>query len=171
MRMPRTIAFGMVWLAASTPIFLSSLFLGSRYLIREMHWGSDGGRGLQTLALPVTSLDWYEEDRELMIGGRMFDVKSIDLEDGMARVTGFFDDLETELNRTLEDTGGSGQPLATSGWRLFQSCLGILGIPTDSQHLQERPPDKGAKTIPIEPSFTLSGGHRRIPIPPPQPSS
>jgi hypothetical protein len=168
MRMSRTIALGLVWLATATPICLSSLFLGSRYLIREIQWESDGGDRLQTLTLPFSSLDWYEEDRELLIGGRMFDVKSIAVKDGMARVTGFFDDLETELNRALDDTGGTGKPVATSGWRLFQSCLGILGISTDSFHLQERPPGQETKSVPTESSIALSSGHRRIPIPPPQ---
>ena len=168
MRMSRTIALGMVWLAATTPICLSSLFLGGRYMIREIHWESNGGNRLQTLTLPVTSLVWYEEDRELLIEGRMFDVKSIDVKDGMAQVTGFFDDLETELNRALQDTGERGQPLATSGWRLFQSCLGILGIPTDSFHLLGRPTDPKSISFAGEPSVSLSNGHRRIPIPPPQ---
>lgn len=168
MRLSRTIAFGMVLTAAATPIFLSSLFLGGRCLIREIHWESDGGNRLQTLTLPVTSLEWYETDKELLVGERMFDVKSIAVEDGIAHVTGFFDDLETQLNRTLEDAGRTGQHGETSGLRLFQACLGILGIPAESVCLTNRPTARQAAALSKDPSIHLSNGHRRIPIPPPQ---
>lgn len=169
MRPARTIALGMLWLSAATPIFLSALFLGGRLAIREMHWDSDGGGRLQSLTIPLSDLVWYEKDRELLVEGRMFDVESIEVKEGMAHVTGFFDDLETELNRALEDTEGTGQPGTESGWRLFQSCLGILGITTEPLCLETGPrPDESASLHPGH-SFATSRGHRRIPIPPPQP--
>ena len=169
MKPARTIALGFLWLAAAAPIFLSALFLGGRLAIREMHWDSDGGGRLQTLSIPVSGLVWYEKDRELLLDGRMFDVVSLEVCDGVAHVRGFFDDLETELNRALEDTGGNGQPGTESGWRLFQCCLGILGIPTDAMCLEKGPrPEESASLYP-EPLFETSQGHRRIPIHPPQP--
>ena len=169
MRPARTIALGFLWLAAAAPIFLSALFLGGRLAIREMHWDSDGGGRLRTLTIPVSGLVWYEKDRELLLDGRMFDVVSLEVRDGVAHVRGFFDDLETELNRALEDTGGNGQPGTETGWRLFQCCLGILGIPTDAMYLEKAPRPEDSTSLYPEPSFETSQGHRRIPIPPPQP--
>lgn len=168
MKPTRTIALGLLWLAAAAPISLSALFLGGRFLIREIHWKSDGRGGTFSFDLPIESLVWYEKDRELILDGRMFDVKAIEWKDDVVRVTGFFDDLETNLNRSLEDTNGTGQPGSQSGWRLFQSCLGILGIPPSALFMQTRPPTFERSRLFPNPPFRISEGHRPILSPPPR---
>lgn len=168
MRVTRTIAIGLLWLSATAPICLSALFLGGRLLIRETNWEDPGGSRLESFSLPARDLVWYEKDRELLIGGRMFDVKSIEMKDGVAHITGFFDDLETELNRALEETNGSNRSGSHAGWRLFQSCLGILGVPMHAQEFQAGPPPVERTPLIANPSCRLSDGHRPIDVPPPQ---
>jgi hypothetical protein len=54
---------------------------------------------LQTITLPETSVEWYEKDKEIIVGGRLFDVKTYHKIPGTIQVsfTGLFDDAETEI--------------------------------------------------------------------------
>lgn len=54
---------------------------------------------LQTITIPETSVEWYEKDKEIIINGRLFDVKSYRRIPGTIHVsfTGLFDDAETEI--------------------------------------------------------------------------
>ncbi len=47
---------------------------------------------------------WVEEEKEIRIDGRMFDVESWHFENGAYIVTGLFDDEETALFRQMEKT-------------------------------------------------------------------
>lgn len=168
MKATRTIAIGFLWLSATAPICLSALFLGGRFLIRETNREDPGGSRLESFSLSAQDLVWYEKDRELLIGGRMFDVKSIEMMDGVAYITGFFDDLETELNRALEETNGSSRSGSHTGWRLFQSCLGILGVPLPAQEFQAGPPPVERNPLIANTHCTLSDGHRPMVVHPPR---
>lgn len=56
---------------------------------------------LQTVVVPVKEFRWYEENREIIIDGMMFDVKSVTMQGHNYIVTGLFDEFETELNIAL----------------------------------------------------------------------
>ena len=124
---------------------------------------------MQTITLHADSLKWFEHGQELLVEGRMFDVKKIDYMDGMVVVKGFFDDLETMLNLRLEETGGTGQPGADSGWRLFMCCLGIVGVDPAHQETTASPPaENDFRHHPLALAYGLLAGHRDIITPPPQ---
>jgi hypothetical protein len=111
---------------SALPMCLSAFFLGGRILIRRVMLEKLETAETIVLQLPANGLHWYEKDHELLIDGRMFDVKSIRPTDQGFEVTGLFDDDETELFEQLvkRETGkqeGQGQ---VSG--LFQSCLGLI---------------------------------------------
>jgi hypothetical protein len=59
---------------------------------------------LQTIEIPATSVQWHEEDREIIVDGKMFDVKSYHTIAGTVniRFTGLFDEAETELEEKLK---------------------------------------------------------------------
>ena len=52
---------------------------------------------LTSISLPATSVVWYEEGREIMVDGRMFDIKSFTIKDGIFTALGVYDDDETEV--------------------------------------------------------------------------
>jgi hypothetical protein len=54
---------------------------------------------LQTITIPETSFEWYEADKEIIVDGRLFDVRSYYKIPGTINVsfTGLFDDAETEI--------------------------------------------------------------------------
>lgn len=54
-------------------------------------------QGYQEIEIAESSLVWYEEGREIVVNGVMFDVISIRNENGIAYITGIFDHDETEV--------------------------------------------------------------------------
>ena len=52
---------------------------------------------LQTLHLKKGELVWFKKNKELLVDGKLFDVKSIRFENEMAIVKGLYDDKEDEL--------------------------------------------------------------------------
>ena len=53
------------------------------------------------VVLPASQLVWEEDEKELWIGDRMFDVASYTIIDGDYHLTGIYDDAETEVAGSL----------------------------------------------------------------------
>ena len=68
---------------------------------------------LQKITLPLDKLHWVEKEREVLIDGKLFDVKSYQVFGNQVQLTGLFDIAETELAKQLtgmmehEDGDGS----------------------------------------------------------------
>lgn len=56
---------------------------------------------LQTLVLNKNEFNWYKKNKEISIGGRLFDVKSYSETNGRYTFRGIYDDDETALNKKL----------------------------------------------------------------------
>jgi hypothetical protein len=54
---------------------------------------------LQTLIIPIKNFRWYEEGREIVFEGMMFDVRSVTKQGDNYVVTGLFDHMETTRTR------------------------------------------------------------------------
>ena len=59
---------------------------------------------LVTIEIPAASVQWYEDDEEIVVQGRLFDVKSYYAIPGrnMMAFTGLFDDEETALKKKVD---------------------------------------------------------------------
>lgn len=111
---------------AALPMCLSAFFLGGRILIRKAMLEKLESAETVVLHLPADGLHWYKKDRELLIDGRMFDVKAIRPINRGYEVTGLFDDDETELFDQLVKTETGKQEGRGQLAGLFHSCLGII---------------------------------------------
>ena len=56
---------------------------------------------LVTLSIPIDKVTWMEEGREIMIEGKMFDIKSYYEEDGKLIAVGVYDEKETRVMELL----------------------------------------------------------------------
>ncbi|HEY1021931.1 MAG TPA: hypothetical protein VGE06_06435, partial [Flavisolibacter sp.] len=56
---------------------------------------------LVTVVLPAGQVVWEEDEKELWVGNRMFDVASYTILDGHYHLTGVYDDDETEVAGSL----------------------------------------------------------------------
>ena len=56
---------------------------------------------LQTLRIPVAEVNWYKKNKEIIVEGKLFDVKSATPDNGVIIFTGLYDDEETEIKNKL----------------------------------------------------------------------
>ena len=84
-------------------MLVPAYFIASRQIIRSHMLENMENQNLVSLEVPATEFQWYEEGKEIIINGRMFDVKSIALSGGVYFIKGLFDEKETELKQALQD--------------------------------------------------------------------
>lgn len=92
------IAFVML-VVISTPSFLFMLWKFQQVIVRyEMMEKLDRSK-LQTIKIPASQVHWHEENREIVVDGILFDVKSFEKITGTDSMLfiGLFDLEETEL--------------------------------------------------------------------------
>jgi len=61
---------------------------------------------LITLHLPAEKINWYKPDKEILVEGVLFDIESIVYHNGMATITGLYDQEEKELDEELSRATG-----------------------------------------------------------------
>ena len=167
MRGKRIIAISVLVFASSLPIFFSGFFLASRLMIRITMLERVDEEKLTTLLIPENEFRWYNPGHEIVVGGKMFDVKSIQLQNGVYNIKGLFDEHETELNKIEEDyTNNNEGNSSKSPHRIFQICLGIIGVTNDISEvdytLVEQQPSYFIKYN----SNTLDGFLHQLEVPP-----
>lgn len=126
MSMARKLGSILLCIIAALPLFTSSAFLLGRIVIRKSMLSNLESSNVLAFQIPKNDLNWYTEGHELLIEGRMFDVKTITDAGEHVVVTGLFDDDETELNQVIAATQGN--PGKESSLILFKPCLGLLAI-------------------------------------------
>lgn len=58
---------------------------------------------LQTVVLPEEEILWVKDGKEILVNGRMFDIRSAYLQNGEYVFTGLYDDDETQLLKQLQN--------------------------------------------------------------------
>jgi hypothetical protein len=129
------IAAFLLCIAAVVPMLLSSFFLGGRIVVRHMMLEKLEHESLQTIRLHHADLRWYKKGHEIVVDGRMFDVKKLEIQGDTCVVSGLFDDNETELFDQLVKTEDSRKESSNPGASLFHACLGITAI----KHMTDMP--------------------------------
>ncbi len=89
---------------------------------------------LQTVTLSENEVQWVKPGKEILVEGKMFDVKSFSSEKGQYRFTGLFDHEETalvnHLEKNLKKTNESGSWLISALFHLLQSVYSTDGNDT-----------------------------------------
>ena len=71
---------------------------------------------LQTIIVSTNELVWLEKDREVLINGKLFDVKSTSIINDSTRLTGLFDIEENEILEdiyTMEENDDQSSPVCS----------------------------------------------------------
>ena len=153
---------------SALPMCLSALFLGGRILIRKTMLEQMETETV-VIRLPANGLHWYEKGHEILIDGRMFDVKSIKPTASGYEVTGLFDDSETVLFAQLAETENSKRDGHGVGTALFLVCLGIVGESPSLQFIPKPQVTKTAHRFEPAPVPALHKTSLDIIAPPPRP--
>lgn len=84
-----------------TPVVIAVLFLVQQTVIRHEMKEKLEEEALQTVRIVEKNVTWVEKGKELLVDGKLFDVKSFKHSGGYVEVTGLFDEMEINLQHTL----------------------------------------------------------------------
>jgi len=87
----------------SIPCLLFVYYQSAQWYIRHEMEEKLEKEQLQSIVIPVSDVEWYKENKEIIVGGKLFDVKSVVYRDGMASFTGLYDHQETNIKAQLEN--------------------------------------------------------------------
>ena len=99
----KIIAF-MFLMITAMPVFLSVKFIVEEKLLQEKAEEKLESGVLQSVNVSNAELSWIKEGKEVLIEGKLFDVKSFSTANGMVSLVGFFDMEETELEEQFKNT-------------------------------------------------------------------
>jgi hypothetical protein len=122
----KTITIFALCLAALLPLCLSGFFIAGRIIIRITMLEKIEKDALQVISIPTDQIRWYKKNHELMIGGKMFDVKSIRQQGDTSIITGLFDDDDTALHDAFAGIHEQKNNGHHNALMLYQVCLGII---------------------------------------------
>jgi hypothetical protein len=83
------------------PVFIAAFFLVQLTMIRHEMKEQLELQSLQTIRIAEKNISWVEKGKELVINGKLFDVKSLKKTGDYLEVTGLFDELELKLQHQL----------------------------------------------------------------------
>ena len=99
----KILAFAMLLLAAA-PLFFILGHLVKRELVYHQMMEKLENNSLHTISIRIADINWIKKNKEVLVDGKLFDVKSWEIIDGQAKLTGLFDDEETKLEKEYSST-------------------------------------------------------------------
>jgi hypothetical protein len=121
-----------LFISAALPCMLAVIFLAKQQYVRHQMKERLEKENTVTLTISCKDLQWFKKDKELLIEGRFFDIKTITtISADSVRVTGLFDEQEKQLHELLaknikDEPGNDGHPLQLA--KLLFSMHAILPI-------------------------------------------
>lgn len=58
---------------------------------------------LQTIQISADKIVWYKKNKEIVVEGRLFDIKTMTIGNGIATFRGLFDEKESDIKNLLSD--------------------------------------------------------------------
>src|SRR5688572_15821652 len=129
----RLIAVFLLVVAGLPLISVLNLQLKQQLLKKEMK-SRLADAALQTLSIPSTEVIWVEE-HEILVHGKMFDIRNHSIKNGVYTFTGYFDIEETDVVEKMKTLPGKLQHMQTSS--AYFSMIALPWLPSLNNH----PPD------------------------------
>lgn len=99
----RLAAFGLLLLVA-LPLFFTVNLLVKQKVIQSHREQRFDTELLQTVVIDAQKISWIEEEKELLIDGKLFDVKSFERTGANIVLRGFFDHKEEKTVKQIKET-------------------------------------------------------------------
>jgi hypothetical protein len=110
----RILAFVMLIAVAAPLFFFTCFFVKQKWIEHEMEERLENA-SLRTITVDVGSILWVKKNREVIIAGKLFDVRSFTLAGGKITLTGLYDKDEDILNEQMksfvQQKNGANTPL------------------------------------------------------------
>ena len=86
-------------LLVAAPMFFILGHLFKRELIYYEMMEKMENASLHSISIPIAEVNWIKKNKEVMIDGKLFDVKSWEIIDNQVKFYGLFDEEETKLEK------------------------------------------------------------------------
>jgi hypothetical protein len=113
-------------LVVAIPLFFSAYFVVKQQLIQQQVKEKMEAVTVQTISIPLTEAQWVKEGKEILIEGKLFDIKSYSISGDNIILNGLFDNEEDEL---IAKTNNSFQHNKTNNQPLTQLIAKYLSLP------------------------------------------
>lgn len=100
-------------LLLATPLFFFIGYLVKREIVYHEMMEKLESASLHTITLDLAEVNWIKANKEVMIEGKLFDVKNSEIIDNKIKLTGLFDYEETKLEKDFTDTFHTNQNRST----------------------------------------------------------
>ena len=124
----------MLLLAAGIPFALILFFHLKQQSVRHIMKERLEEEILHRISLPEAKVHWVKKNKEILVNGKMFDVKTFYVENGYYKFTGLYDEEETESARQLENNFNKNNK--TGSWlisNLFQWLQSVFPNETGNE--------------------------------------
>ena len=100
-------------LLLATPLFFFIGYLVKREIVYHEMMEKLESASLHTITLDLAEVNWIKANKEVMIEGKLFDIKNSEIIDNKIKLTGLFDYEETKLEKDFTDTFHTNQNRST----------------------------------------------------------
>ncbi len=98
----KILAFSILLIMAVPLLFFIGFIVKKRIIKNEMRANLETA-SLKTITVNEADVQWVEENKEVIINGNLFDVKSYSIAGGIITLTGLFDNDEVKLHDQLKN--------------------------------------------------------------------
>ena len=92
---------------------------------------------VQQIQIPSASIVWYEKGKEIIVDGKLFDVKSMKVVDGLAFISGLFDEEETDIKNKIDKLRKQQQ--SENGNTFYSKLIELIYFKEDIFHTELSP--------------------------------
>jgi len=105
------------------PVLLMGGLQAFQYHIKQKVDKAFAEKELQTIVLPENEVNWYEQGKEIMVNGKMFDLKAYSICKGVFTAIGVYDEEETGVIALLGHFSEKDQSSFLLKLLLLSQCL------------------------------------------------
>ena len=109
----KKILASLLLLLLATPLFFFIGYLVKREIVYHEMMEKLESASLHTITLDLAEVNWIKANKEVMIEGKLFDIKNSEIIDNKIKLTGLFDYEETKLEKDFTDTFHTNQNRST----------------------------------------------------------
>src|SRR5688572_14802755 len=80
---------------------------------------------VQTISIPANQVHWEKIEKEIILEGRMFDIRQYSISNGIFTATGHFDEKETMIRDFLKTAGSREQTASVIRLLFFAQCFAL----------------------------------------------
>jgi hypothetical protein len=98
----KILAFVMMLALAAPLFFFACFFTRQKWIEHQMEEQLENA-SLRTITIDIDAIQWVKKNKEVIIAGKLFDVRSFTLEAGKITLTGLYDTDEDNLNEQMKN--------------------------------------------------------------------